>query len=142
MNKQKTSFDENKIISRRAWYQIGYNDAYKDKISADGQKLINILKHRISLHEKDAEIFKNEKIKCSGQEMFLRLADEDEEIIKIIEKFFENYGINYDERKVSFDYDNFVKKLNDIADIKFNSFSKPLITVEDVIKIAEEFKYK
>ena len=67
----------------------------------------------------------------------------DEKILEELRKKCKNDLLEMlSKNTISFDYDNFVKKLNDIADIKFNSFSKPLITVEDVIKIAEEFKYK
>lgn len=52
----------------------------------DEKLLIEVLKQRISSHEKDADDFKEYEIKFDMEEMLLRLADECQAIIELIDK--------------------------------------------------------
>ena len=52
----------------------------------DGKLLSEVLKQRISSHEKDADDFKEYEIKFDMEEMHLRLADECQAIIELVEE--------------------------------------------------------
>lgn len=52
----------------------------------DGKLLIEVLKQRISSHEKDADDFKEYEIKFDMEEIHLRLADECQAIIELVEE--------------------------------------------------------
>lgn len=52
----------------------------------DEKTLIEALKQRIALHEKDGNDFANEHIHYDAEELFLRLADEVQAIIEVIEE--------------------------------------------------------
>ena len=48
--------------------------------------LIESIKQRMKLHEKDAENMADENFQCDSEELFLRLADEGQAIIEMIEE--------------------------------------------------------
>ena len=51
----------------------------------DEKKLIEALKHRMALHEQDAAEIDSCAIECGGEELLLRLADEVQAVIEVIE---------------------------------------------------------
>lgn len=54
-------------------------------MAIDEKKLIEVLKQRIAAHEKDAAEIGSYAIGCNGEELLLRLADEVQAIIEVVE---------------------------------------------------------
>lgn len=48
--------------------------------------LIEVIKQRMKLHEKDAGNLAGENFQCDSEELFLRLADECQAIVELIEE--------------------------------------------------------